>query len=1037
MLRIEVLHDVVGTSGYRCGVLQSFLVEKIEQRISNPGEGMLTRSMATKLTAASASEYLFADFLSEIEPRKVYEVLKHPGWIDAMQEELNQFHKNKVWTLVPLPYGKISISSKWVFRNKKDKHDKTTKNKARLAAQGYSQEEGIDYDKTFAPVARMEAIRIFLAFSTYMNFQVYQIDVKSAFLNGKLKEQIYVKQPPGFESSEFLDYVYKLDKALYGLKQAPRAWGMIRSLVYLTVTRLDIQFFTILCARYQSNIKESHLTAVKRIHSTSGACQILSGKLVCWSATKHQSMAMSSAEAEYVVAAGYCVSILGMKNQLSDYDIHYKMVPIFCDNTSAIAISNNPVLPQEPSILILDIISSGITSLKEILNYTSFLLMVYQNFLREFWSTVVAYDPFPSTNETEQCPLREFLIKFSVLNGKRPLNLDFNTFCSSIGLDYNNGKYVDHPTPEAVKKELGKIAINPSYLDKTPVLKNSFPGTYKSKPLSESTATHPKDSEGNKQPLDRDIISMTSDEGTTKTMSRLEGSLGDKDSGENIPPADMEPVHPLLLISQGLVLNVRAFLLFDHEIKEDILGAGEEIDEEPRVAGIAEIHHQSPPPKVDKPQSSHAPSTKASDTDSSSDDILRKYDNILPRTKRQLAAVNYADLNASIDDYYDEKLAHRDQTDKLDDSVINKKITEATESFTKFSINITDLQSSVNTLQAHALKKDKELAAWAKSSTKMAWNIGSKLSGLERAQNHIQSNMSSLKEDTHSIKNMMNEMYKVFKGQSLVPKSDKGKGIATESDEDPSNKLVLTLTIFRPDPDALIPYTINGEVYHLTAKQLQEQMDNEELIRKAEEEARLLAICKSKVIKVAQEESKKIRLDPRKITSAKAGEIFKKAQDVVNQVLKREHTKKVRKSLELKKHKFESYIWTINNRLKPETITDIKIHPKTKTVVITVYKGTDGRNFDVHKPFAFGAFGISELDELREIIPKKKNAVVHDLMNSLSRRYERIRKILEELGIKLALPAPAPEQASSQSSRKKGKHMELEPETKISGLKCN
>ncbi|GJZ68338.1 hypothetical protein Tco_0631578 [Tanacetum coccineum] len=132
-------------------------------------------------------------------------------------------------------------------------------------------------------------------------------------------------------------------------------------------------------------------------------------------------------------------------------------------------------------------------------------------------------------------------------------------------------------------------------------------------------------------------------------------------------------------------------------------------------------------------------------------------------------------------------------------------------------------------------------------------------------------------------------------------------------------------------------------------------------------------------------------------------------------------------------------MWTINNRLKPETITDIKIHPKTKPVVITVYRGTDGRNFDVHKPFAFSAFGISKLDELREIIPKKKNAAVQDSMNSLSRRYERIRKILAELGIKLALPdhAPAPEQASSKSSRKKRKHIELEPEIKIHGLECN
>ncbi|GKF67650.1 hypothetical protein Tco_0197329, partial [Tanacetum coccineum] len=220
-----------------------------------------------------------------------------------------------------------------------------------------------------------------------------------------------------------------------------------------------------------------------------------------------------------------------------------------------------------------------------------------------------------------------------------------------------------------------------------------------------------------------------------------------------------------------------------------------------------------------KPQSSHAPSTKALDTDYSCDDILKKYDNTLSLTECQLVrylrkvstmlfdkitednrkiheevAINYANLKASIDECYDENIAHRDQTDKLveasmssldkssttisdlykglnvltellkeinkvvkDDPVIHKKISEATESFTKISTNIT---------KAHALKQDEELAAWAKSSTNMAWNLGSRISGLERAQNHIQSNMSSLKEDTRSIKTMTTEMYEVFKGQS-------------------------------------------------------------------------------------------------------------------------------------------------------------------------------------------------------------------------------------------------------------------------------
>ncbi|GJZ18086.1 retrovirus-related pol polyprotein from transposon TNT 1-94 [Tanacetum coccineum] len=278
---------------------------KLVNIIGDPNEGMLTRSMAANLIAASASECLFADFLSEIEPIKVYEALKHPGWIDAMQEELNQFYKNKVWTLVPLPYEKISIGSKWVFRNKKDEHGTTIKNKARLVAQGYSQEEGFDYDETFVPVARMEANRIFFAFSIYMKFKVYQMDVKSAFLNGKLKEEVYVKHPSGFESSEFPDYV------CFDLK------------------------------RYSDS---DYVGCNMDRKSTTCACQILSVKLVCWSAKKQQSVVMSSAEAEYVVAAGCCASILWMKSQLSDYDIYYKMVPIFCDNTSAIAISNNPVL---------------------------------------------------------------------------------------------------------------------------------------------------------------------------------------------------------------------------------------------------------------------------------------------------------------------------------------------------------------------------------------------------------------------------------------------------------------------------------------------------------------------------------------------------------------------------------------------------------------------------------------------------------------------------------------------------------------------
>ncbi|GJQ90927.1 putative ribonuclease H-like domain-containing protein [Tanacetum coccineum] len=167
---------------------------------------------------------LFACFLSQVEPKKVIQALTDPSWIEAMQDELLEFKLQKVWTLVNLPYGKRAIGTKWVYRNKKDKRGIVIRNKARLVAQGYTQEEGIDYDEVFAPVPRIEAIWLFLAYALFKDFVVYQMDVKSAFLYGKIEEEVYVYQPPWFEDPEFPDRVYKVEKALYGLHQAPRAW---------------------------------------------------------------------------------------------------------------------------------------------------------------------------------------------------------------------------------------------------------------------------------------------------------------------------------------------------------------------------------------------------------------------------------------------------------------------------------------------------------------------------------------------------------------------------------------------------------------------------------------------------------------------------------------------------------------------------------------------------------------------------------------------------------------------------------------------
>lgn len=116
------------------------------------------------------------------------------------------------------------IGTKWVFRNKLDEHGIVTRNKTRLVVREYIQEEGTNYDETFTPVARLKAIRLLIAFVAFKEFTLYQMDIKSAFLNGYLKEEVYVKQPPGFENSDFPNHVYKLDKAMYGLMQAPHAW---------------------------------------------------------------------------------------------------------------------------------------------------------------------------------------------------------------------------------------------------------------------------------------------------------------------------------------------------------------------------------------------------------------------------------------------------------------------------------------------------------------------------------------------------------------------------------------------------------------------------------------------------------------------------------------------------------------------------------------------------------------------------------------------------------------------------------------------
>ncbi|GJU34617.1 putative ribonuclease H-like domain-containing protein [Tanacetum coccineum] len=401
---------------------------------------------------------LFACFLSQKEPKKVVQALKDPSWIEAMQEELLQFKFQQGWTLVDLPYGKRAIGSKWVYRNKKDERGIMIKNKARLVAQG-----------------------LFLAYASFKDFMVYQMDVKSAFLYRKIKEEVYVCQPPGFEDPHFPDRRGKIDKTLsirrdksdillvqvyvndiifgsikkssctdfkkmmhkkfqmssmgeltfflglqvkqkengifisqdkcvteilkkFGfsdvktastpmethkplLKDADEEYvdehlyrSMIGSLMYLTSSSPDIMFAVCACARFQVNLKSSHLHAVKRIFrylksqpklglwypkdspfdlvaytnsdyarasldrkSTTRGCQFLRCRLISWQCKKPTVVANSTIEAEYVAASSFYGQVLWIQNQLLDFGYKFMHTKIYVDNESIICIVNNPV----------------------------------------------------------------------------------------------------------------------------------------------------------------------------------------------------------------------------------------------------------------------------------------------------------------------------------------------------------------------------------------------------------------------------------------------------------------------------------------------------------------------------------------------------------------------------------------------------------------------------------------------------------------------------------------------------------------------
>nr|GFA04421.1 hypothetical protein [Tanacetum cinerariifolium] len=191
--------------------------------------------VSTRLQLHEQALFCYYDvFLTSVKPKTYKDALTQSCWIEAMQEQLNDFERLEVWELVPRPDKVMVITLKWIYKVKLDELRGILKNKARLVARGYHQEEGIDFEESFAPVAILEAISIFLVYFAHKNMVVYQMDVKIAFLNRNLREEVYVSQPDGFVDPDNPNHVYKLKKALYRLKQAPRLWYDMLSLFMIS-----------------------------------------------------------------------------------------------------------------------------------------------------------------------------------------------------------------------------------------------------------------------------------------------------------------------------------------------------------------------------------------------------------------------------------------------------------------------------------------------------------------------------------------------------------------------------------------------------------------------------------------------------------------------------------------------------------------------------------------------------------------------------------------------------------------------------------
>nr|GEY69913.1 putative RNA-directed DNA polymerase [Tanacetum cinerariifolium] len=247
------------------------------------------------------------------------------------------------------------IALKWIYKVKLDEYGDILKSKAQLVAKGYRQEEGIDFEESFLPVAHIESILIFIANAASKNMTIYQMDVKTAFLNDELKEEVYVSQPKGFVDPDHSTHVYRLKKALYGLKQTPRAWyhasptkkhlkALKRVFRYLRSTiNWGLWYPKDTAMALTAYADADHAGCQDTRRSKSGSAQFLGDKLVSWTSKKQKRITISTTEAKYIAMSGCCAQILWMRSQLIDYGFVFNKILLYCDNRSAIALCCNNV----------------------------------------------------------------------------------------------------------------------------------------------------------------------------------------------------------------------------------------------------------------------------------------------------------------------------------------------------------------------------------------------------------------------------------------------------------------------------------------------------------------------------------------------------------------------------------------------------------------------------------------------------------------------------------------------------------------------